>query len=224
MELELKALADPDQFDEILPGQQHAVDDYALGVDPTPQPLEWHLQAVALTDQEALRQALPHLATQARERKRGAGLGEGAEDVAPVFGGVTSRASAAQPWLGRCRTSISKWRCAPAQSVKVSLVGKSDCMACRFSLDRLLAPSQASDDATFDAHPQPSIAMRTTINIDDALLAKAAKLAGPLDRSAVVHEGLKALIERESARRLARLGGSQPALKAAPRRRGGVKA
>jgi Arc/MetJ family transcription regulator len=65
--------------------------------------------------------------------------------------------------------------------------------------------------------------MRTTINIDDALLAKAAKLAGPLDRSAVVHEGLKALIERESARRLARLGGTQPALKAAPRRRGSAK-
>jgi Arc/MetJ family transcription regulator len=61
--------------------------------------------------------------------------------------------------------------------------------------------------------------MRTTINIDDALLAKAAKLAGPLDRSAVVHEGLRALIQRESARRLARLGGTQRALKAAPRRR-----
>ena len=61
--------------------------------------------------------------------------------------------------------------------------------------------------------------MRTTINIDDDLLAKAAKLTGPLDRSAMVHEGLKALIERESARRLARLGGTQPNLKAAPRRR-----
>ena len=61
--------------------------------------------------------------------------------------------------------------------------------------------------------------MRTTINIDDELLAKAAKLAEPLDRTAVVHEGLRALIERESARRLARLGGSQPALKPAPRRR-----
>jgi Arc/MetJ family transcription regulator len=65
--------------------------------------------------------------------------------------------------------------------------------------------------------------MRTTINIDDDLLAKAAKLAGPLDRSAVVHEGLRALIERESARRLARLGGTQSALKAAPRRRGSPK-
>lgn len=61
--------------------------------------------------------------------------------------------------------------------------------------------------------------MRTTINIDDTLLAKATKLAGPLDRSAVLHEGLRALIERESARRLARLGGTQAELKPAPRRR-----
>ena len=63
--------------------------------------------------------------------------------------------------------------------------------------------------------------MRTTINIDDELLAKAAKLAGPMDRTAMVSEGLKALIERESAKRLARLGGTQPTLKAAPRRRQG---
>ena len=61
--------------------------------------------------------------------------------------------------------------------------------------------------------------MRTTINIDDELLAKAIKLAGPMDRTAILSEGLKALIERESARRLARLGGTQPTLKAAPRRR-----
>jgi Arc/MetJ family transcription regulator len=65
--------------------------------------------------------------------------------------------------------------------------------------------------------------MRTTINIDDELLAKAAKLTGPLDRSAMVREGLKALIERESAKRLARLGGTQPALKASPRRRQEIK-
>ena len=63
--------------------------------------------------------------------------------------------------------------------------------------------------------------MRTTINIDDELLAKAAKLVGPMDRTAILSEGLKALIERESAKRLARLGGTQPALKAAPRRRTG---
>ena len=61
--------------------------------------------------------------------------------------------------------------------------------------------------------------MRTTINIDDDLLARAAKLTGSLDRSSMVREGLKALIERESAKRLARLGGTQPNLAIAPRRR-----
>jgi Arc/MetJ family transcription regulator len=66
--------------------------------------------------------------------------------------------------------------------------------------------------------------MRTTINIDDDLLEKATKLAGPLDRAAIVREGLKAFIERESARRLARLGGTQPNLKAAPRRRAATAA
>lgn len=63
--------------------------------------------------------------------------------------------------------------------------------------------------------------MRTTVNIDDKLLAKASKLAGPMDRTAILSEGLKALIERESAKRLARLGGTQPFIKAAPRLRAG---
>ena len=54
--------------------------------------------------------------------------------------------------------------------------------------------------------------MRTTVNLDEGLLTKAIKLTGPLDRSALLHEGLKALIGRESARRLAKLGGSQPKL------------
>lgn len=61
--------------------------------------------------------------------------------------------------------------------------------------------------------------MRTTLNIDDDLLAKALKLTGPIDRAALIREALIALIERESARRLALLGGSQPGLVAAPRRR-----
>ncbi len=61
--------------------------------------------------------------------------------------------------------------------------------------------------------------MRTTVNLDESLLDRAIKLTGPLDRSALLHEGLKALIERESARRLAKLGGSQSDLKSAPRRR-----
>ena len=61
--------------------------------------------------------------------------------------------------------------------------------------------------------------MRMTINIDDALLTKLTNLVGPLDRSAVVNECLKVLIQREVARRLARLGGTQPTLKPGSRRR-----
>lgn len=61
--------------------------------------------------------------------------------------------------------------------------------------------------------------MQTTLTIDDELLAKAMQLAGAVDRATVVSEGLKALIERESARRLARLGGTQPQIEPAPRRR-----
>lgn len=61
--------------------------------------------------------------------------------------------------------------------------------------------------------------MRTTIALDDDLLAKAEAFTGLTEKSALVREALKALIERESARRLARLGGSEPELRAAPRRR-----
>jgi len=61
--------------------------------------------------------------------------------------------------------------------------------------------------------------MRTTITLDDDLLAKAQAMTGLHEKSAVVREALKALIERESAQRLARLGGTEPKLKLAPRRR-----
>jgi Arc/MetJ family transcription regulator len=61
--------------------------------------------------------------------------------------------------------------------------------------------------------------MRTTIVLDDELLAKARALTGMNEKSALLREALKALIERESARRLARLGGSEPDLVAPPRRR-----
>jgi Arc/MetJ family transcription regulator len=61
--------------------------------------------------------------------------------------------------------------------------------------------------------------MRTTLALDDELLAKAQGFTGIMEKSALVREALKALIERESARRLARLGGSEPDLVAAPRRR-----
>jgi Arc/MetJ family transcription regulator len=61
--------------------------------------------------------------------------------------------------------------------------------------------------------------MRTTLALDDELLEKAQAYTGLREKSALVREALRALIERESARRLARLGGSEPDLVAAPRRR-----
>jgi Arc/MetJ family transcription regulator len=61
--------------------------------------------------------------------------------------------------------------------------------------------------------------MRTTVAIDDELLEDARRLTGLDEKSALVREGLRALIERESARRLARLGGSDPTVEAVPRRR-----
>jgi len=61
--------------------------------------------------------------------------------------------------------------------------------------------------------------VRTTLNIDDELLAQAGELTGIREKTALVRAGLEALIERESARRLARLGGSETQLKPVPRRR-----
>jgi Arc/MetJ family transcription regulator len=61
--------------------------------------------------------------------------------------------------------------------------------------------------------------MRTTINIDDELLAEAQRMTGMTERTALLREGLRALIERESARRLARLGRSERQLEPVPRRR-----
>jgi Arc/MetJ family transcription regulator len=61
--------------------------------------------------------------------------------------------------------------------------------------------------------------MRTTLIIDDKLLAKAQELSGLREKTAVLHAGLHALIARESARRLAALGGTERGLKPVPRRR-----
>jgi Arc/MetJ family transcription regulator len=61
--------------------------------------------------------------------------------------------------------------------------------------------------------------MRTTLALDDELVARAQALTGLKEKSALVREALKALIERESARRLALLGGTEPDLKLTPRRR-----
>jgi Arc/MetJ family transcription regulator len=61
--------------------------------------------------------------------------------------------------------------------------------------------------------------MRTTLALDDDLIAKAQAYTGLSEKSALVREALKALIQREAARRLANLGGSQPDLESIPRRR-----
>jgi Arc/MetJ family transcription regulator len=61
--------------------------------------------------------------------------------------------------------------------------------------------------------------MRTTLNIDDGLLGRAAELSGLREKTAVVRAGLEALIARESARRLADLGGSDRRVRRIPRRR-----
>lgn len=61
--------------------------------------------------------------------------------------------------------------------------------------------------------------MRTTLNIDDGLLREASRLTGVREKTALVRAGLEALIARESARRLAALGGSQRDVRAGRRRR-----
>jgi Arc/MetJ family transcription regulator len=61
--------------------------------------------------------------------------------------------------------------------------------------------------------------MRTTVTLDDQLLAEAGEAMGITERSVLLHEGLKLIVQREAARRLAALGGSAPELQLPPRRR-----
>jgi Arc/MetJ family transcription regulator len=71
--------------------------------------------------------------------------------------------------------------------------------------------------------PQPAKRpVRTTLDLDESLLEAAHRLTGMRERTALIHEGLRALIERESARRLTRLGGTAPDLDRIPRRRPGT--
>ena len=66
--------------------------------------------------------------------------------------------------------------------------------------------------------------MRTTMILDDELIAEARALTGVEEKTALVHAGLRALIARHSARKLAALGGTEPALKGVPRRRPAARA
>jgi Arc/MetJ family transcription regulator len=61
--------------------------------------------------------------------------------------------------------------------------------------------------------------MRTTLNIDEPLLRRAAKLTGIKEKTSLVRLGLEALVARETARRLAALGGTEKGLRPIPRRR-----
>ena len=70
---------------------------------------------------------------------------------------------------------------------------------------------------TFDSEEVAQ--MKTTIAIDDELFARAQEYAGVTEKSAVVRKALKAYVEREAGRRLARMGGTEPDAKVPPRRR-----
>ena len=61
--------------------------------------------------------------------------------------------------------------------------------------------------------------MRTTITLDDELLRTAQEFTGVAEKTALIREALKSLIQREAARRLAALGGTMPELEDIPRRR-----
>jgi Arc/MetJ family transcription regulator len=65
--------------------------------------------------------------------------------------------------------------------------------------------------------------MRTTIALDDELVAKAQRLTGIEEKAALIREALKLLIARESAKRIALLGGTEPGLQQIPRRRSAME-
>jgi Arc/MetJ family transcription regulator len=65
--------------------------------------------------------------------------------------------------------------------------------------------------------------MRTTVSLDDALVASAQEYTGIKEKSALINEALKSLVAREASRRLALLGGTQRDFKAAPRRHSAIK-
>jgi Arc/MetJ family transcription regulator len=76
-------------------------------------------------------------------------------------------------------------------------------------------------DLTYAEIKHHNAYMRTTLNVDPSLVRRAARLTGVSKKTALVRMGLEALIARESARRLARLGGTEPGLRAVRRRRPG---
>jgi Arc/MetJ family transcription regulator len=87
---------------------------------------------------------------------------------------------------------------------------------------RLVSPPETAPESEpcVDMHHYATMMhMRTTMILDQSLLDEARRLTGLTEKTAVVHAGLEALIARESARRLAALGGSDPRAAAPARRR-----
>lgn len=89
----------------------------------------------------------------------------------------------------------------------------------RFNFCRTLAGIEIDIRRCYFACKEYESRMRTTLVLDDDLVARAQEFTGVREKTLLVREALKALIQRESARRLARLGGTEPGLKVAPRRR-----
>lgn len=79
--------------------------------------------------------------------------------------------------------------------------------------------TSASKSASFGDIFDAEVPMRTTVTLDEELLARASELTGRSENAVLIRMGLEALIARESMRRLAALGGSDPAAAIAPRRR-----
>ena len=94
-------------------------------------------------------------------------------------------------------------------------------LGCLFSKASLASSKDVLNDAAKSLLAKIKFSMRTTINLDDDLLACASMFTGITDRTPLIRESLKAIIARESARRLALLGGggSMPELQLTPRRR-----
>ena len=82
-----------------------------------------------------------------------------------------------------------------------------------------MALGETSNDANYSVCQSQDIITRTTLNLDDELLADAIFLTGIQEKAVLIREALKALVEREAAHRLARLGGTEPNIKLIPRRR-----
>jgi hypothetical protein len=92
-------------------------------------------------------------------------------------------------------------------------------MTARLSDDRLQDPLWDRSRLIRMYEPCILMHMRSTLNIDDEMLRRAAALTGEKEKTALVRMGLEALIARESARRLAKLGGTEPNLSPVRRRR-----